>query len=776
VPRPKAGDAAILREAKERFERCKVWETDWRERALFDTKFANGDALNLWQWDTNVRSERGSRPTLSYNQVRQHNLQVINDARQNKAQIKVTPTGGRASYEAAQVFSGIIRRIEYVSKAVDAYSTATYHQVESGIGYVRVETDYVDEKSFELDLFIRRVADPRTVYMDPDAKMYDKSDANFAFVFEDIPRDRYEEEFGEEDNPAPTTALDHSDGWNDKDHVRVAEYWRRNVNNATIHRLSDGTVVRDDEIPDDLREQVEGMITKSREVAEPEIEWFKLAGDKVIDREEWPGRYIPIVPFIGEETVIDGQMDRKGHTRSQIDAQRIYNYWASAAVEQVALQTKTPYVARADAIEGRLEQWASANLKNWSVLVYNGVDEHGNPIPPPAREHPPEMAQAYIQGMTIARQDLMSVTGQYQAELGMPSNERSGIAIQQRQRQGDTATYHYIDNQAKAIRQVGRILIDLIPKVYDTARIVKIMAEDGSDSDVAVVPNAQAAHQHVQPQQQPDGSVAAVPLSPEQAKQAQEDPNQPDPKIIFNPTIGEYDVEADVGPAYGTQRQEAANAFSQIMQQNPQAFQVVGDFWAQNSDFPGADELADRLKRGLPPQYKSGIDPQVQQISQQAQQMHQQAQAFLAKADQEIIALKQENRELQLQLKDKSVSHVIDDYDAETRRLSAVGKIDPHSLQIIVRQMVEDMWQTKLEPMLHAHADIQGQLTQRMAPPQATNGAGNGTGNGAGNGATNGADGGNGNGGGNGAAPPQMAPAVPPAPGMGAGQTPPPMQ
>jgi uncharacterized membrane protein YgcG len=178
----------------------------------------------------------------------------------------------------------------------------------------------------------------------------------------------------------------------------------------------------------------------------------------------------------------------------------------------------------------------------------------------------------------------------------------------------------------------------------------------------------------------------------------------------------------------------------------------------------------------LPPQYKAGPDPQVVQISQQAQQMHQQAQQFLAKADQEIIQLKQENRELKLQLKDKSVSHVIDDYDAETRRLAAVGNIDPHSLQIVVRQLVEDMWQTKLEPMLHAHADIQGQLAARTAPPQPMNGNGVNGGSGPSAGAGNGADGGNGNGGGNGAAAGQMPPAVPPAPAAGAGQTPPPMQ
>lgn len=718
--RPTAGDAEILREAKPRFERCQAWESSWRDRAKFDIKFANGDALNHGQWDSAVRNDRGGRPCLTYNQVRQHNLQVINDARQNKAQIKVTPTGGRASYEAAQVFSGIIRRIEYQSKAVDAYSTAIYHQVESGMGYCRVDTGYVDEHSFDLDLFIKRIADPFTVYIDPDARDYDKADMNFAFVFEDIARDRYEEEYGKDDN-TNSMAFDKTDGWNDRDHVRVAEYWRRNVNNAKIHRLQDGTVVRDDEIPDELRDQIEPLIEKTREVAEPEIEWFKIAGNRIIERREWPGKYIPLVPFIGEETVIDGEMDRKGHTRSQIDAQRIYNYWASAAVEQVALQTKTPYVAVASAVQGHEEQWMTANTKNWSVLIYNGIDENSQPIPPPQRTDPPQMAQAYIQGMTLARQDLMSVTGQYQAELGMPSNERSGIAIQQRQRQGDTATYHYIDNQAKGIRQIGRILLDLIPKIYDVQRVVMTLGEDGSEAKVIVAPDAPEAHQAFG--QGPDGNPAA--LNQGEAQEQMQDPDRPDPSIIFNPNVGLYDVEADVGPSYGTQRQEAANAFSQIMAQNPAAFQIVGDFWATNSDFPGADELADRLKRGLPPQYKADApDPQVMAITQEAKQVQQHASDLLGKADQEIAGLKQQIAALEMQAKDKSGELIIKDYDAETKRLAAVGSIDPMALQLVVRQLVEDMLDTRVEEALYRHADIQGAVAQRMAPPTPDGAAG----------------------------------------------------
>src|SRR4051812_36384525 len=130
-------DKDIWSEAKHRFARCQSWESQARANALNDAKFANGDSYNNWQWPDSVRNVRQDRPCLTQNKVRQHNLHIINDARQHKAAIKVTPVGGHASYEAAQIFAAIIRRIEYQSKAIDAYSTAIYHQVESGMGYVR---------------------------------------------------------------------------------------------------------------------------------------------------------------------------------------------------------------------------------------------------------------------------------------------------------------------------------------------------------------------------------------------------------------------------------------------------------------------------------------------------------------------------------------------------------------------------------------------------------------------------------------------------------------
>jgi hypothetical protein len=716
--RVRAGDAELLREAKARYERCVTWEATARQNALADSKFAAGDSLNLWQWDDSVRNSRGNRPCLTMNKVRQHNLQIVNDARQHKAQIKVTPTGGRATYEAAQVFSGIIRRIEYQSKAVDAYSTAIFHQVESGIGYVRVVTEYADDDSTDQEIFIRRISNPRTVYMDPDAKDYDKADARFAFVFNDIARDQWEAEHGKFDQAAPT-ALDHSDGWNDRDHVREAEYWRRLEDEDTLHALADGSVKRESEMEDGELEQLQPYITKSRDITTSRVEWYHIVGNKVEKRQDWPGKYIPLVPFIGEEIVIENKMDRKGHTRALIDAQRMYNYWSSAAVEQVALQTKAPFVGSKRAIEGVEQEWELANVVNKGVLVYNDVDDTGQPIERPERAHPPEMAQGYIQGMTIARDDMLMVSGQYQAEFGQPSNERSGTAIDARQRQSDNATAHYVDNQAKGIRQVGRIVLDLIPKIYDTARVMKIMAEDGTDSDVHLIPNAPQAHQHVAMTAQ-----GPQPITPGQAQMSDEQDTSPlDVRVIFNPSVGRYDVEADVGPSFGTRRQEAFNAFTQILAQNQAVFPIVGDFWAQNADFPGADELADRLKRGLPPQYKAGPDPQVLQLQQQSQQMMQQAHQLLGQADQEIAQLKQ-------QLANKSQSVLIDDYKAETDRLKAIGSVDPELVKMIARQLWEDMRQTDIMPHMQRHANFEAGVQETMMPPPAngTNGSGQGAG------------------------------------------------
>ena len=667
------GDEAIIKQAKDRFERCEKWEANTRKAFLNDVKFANADSDNGYQWPDKLRQNRDvdQRPNLTINKVRQHNLMITNEAKQNKPSIKFRPTSGEASYKAAQILEGVVRHIEYISKATNAYDRAVKFQVDGGVGYIRVVTDYLDNTSFDQEIFIRGVRDPLTIFLDPDAQEPDKSDSTFGFAFDDMPLDQFKHSYPKFAHLASQAPLGKGDSWLDADHVRVCEYFRLVEKKDKLVALPgpDGIlqVWKKSELPKDIHAAVvDDPNHEARDITYNECEWILIVGNEIADRRTWPGKYIPIVPVIGEETIINGELDRKGHTRNMKDAQRMLNYWSSAAVEQVALQGKSPWIAPAKAIEGYETYWQSANATNHSVLPYNSTDDDGNEIPAPQRARPPEMAQAYIQGLAMAREQIMEVSGQYQSSMGQPSNERSGKAINERQRQGDTATYHFIDNFAVALRHVGVIILDLIPKVYDTERVTKILGEDGKMTDVRISPQAQQAHQI-----QRKGEIE---------------------QVLFNPNIGRYAVEADVGPNYATKRQEAFNAFTQITSQSPDMLHTIGDLLFRNADFPGADQIAERLERMVPPQAKGeGPNPQVVALQQQLTA----AQQLLEKSVGELATAK-------LKMRGKDELREIDVYDALTRRMAVLIKeqINPKQIASMMHDFMLAEKQATLQPTI----------------------------------------------------------------------------
>lgn len=639
-------DDKVVTEAKTRFTRCEAWESHARNMFIEDQKFGHGDSDNQYQWPNAQLTTRelDQRPILTVNKTRVHCLQIINDAKQNKPGIVVEPTTNEASYDAAEVFEDVVRHIEYRSRAQQAYDKATENQVFGGIGYCRVVTDYVDAKSFDQELLIRPVPDPLTVYLDPDAKEADKSDSEFGFVFDDMSREKAERLWPDLKDKFATAPLGAYDGWIGVDHVRVAEYWRRKhtkrklvsiINPETGERI---TAPREDIDPEllELVRKDEQWEFREREADVITVEWFKIAGDTILERGEWLGQYIPIVPCIGEETVIDGQMDRKGHVRYLKDPQRMYNYNTSSSVEQVALQTKTPWSGPAAAFEGYEEYYKSANTQNLAFLPWNHLDENGGTIPEPKRVDPPQMSAAFVRGMEIAQTEMMMASGQYQSSFGQNENATSGKAINERQRQGDNATYHFVDNHAIMIRQLGRILIDSIPRYYDTKRVLKIRGEDGTTKNILLDPNAPAA---VEKQQAEDQQV----------------------NIIFNPNIGLYSVEADVGPSFATRRQEAWNAIIQILTQSPQLIGLIGDLLFKNADFPGADEIAKRLRRMAPKQAlgEDGPDPQ------------------MAATMDQMKAMDAAIQDLNVRLADKTAETNIKAFDALTKRITALGNSGP---------------------------------------------------------------------------------------------------
>lgn len=687
-------DEKIVSEAKKRFGRCEEWESHARNLFVEDMKFAHADSDNMYQWPNQLLTSRElqQRPTLTVNKTRIHCLQIINDAKQNKPGVVVHPTTNEASFEAAQVFEDVIRHIEYRSRAPQAYDKALENAVYGGIGASRVITDYVSAdgtgtNGFDQELLIKGIPDPLTVYFDPDAKEADKSDGEFSFVYDDMPRDKFDREHPDFKDAVSSSSLGSFDAWVGKDHVRVAEYWRKVhkrkkivsvINPETGERVSRD---KDDVQPSILRELKKNPDSDYRERDSDvvTVECYKIAGNEIIERYTWAGKYIPIVPCIGEETVIDGQMDRKGHVRYLKDPQRMYNYNTSAEVEMGALQTKTPWTGPAAAFEGYEGYYEAANVQNVAFLPYKHRDDDGNDIPPPKRVDPPQLSIAFMKGMEVAQNEMMMASGQFQSQMGENENAKSGKAIDARQRQGDNATYHFVDNQAIMVRQIGRILVDMIPKIYDTKRLLRIRGEDGMERNIVIDPQAQ------------------------EAVQKQEDAAKRKVQIIFNPNVGEYSVEADIGPSYATKRQEAWNAIVQILSQNKELIPIVGDLLFQNADFPGADEIARRLRRMAPPKALSD-EPNPQDNQMQA----------------DVQKLTQMVQELNRKLSDKTAETNIKAFEAETGRLKAIGNagpiVTPEQAQPLIQQVVGDMTAGG-DPETFGHQQPQMQPAQPQLPP-----------------------------------------------------------
>ncbi len=669
---PAAEPDKIVQQAQKRFERCEEVENEFWKRFVEDVRFANGDSDNGWQWEDSASQSRKKKgkPCLTINKVRQHCLQIINDAKQNKPSVKTLPVDGTADIQIAKILDGCIRHIEYNSHAEIAYDTATEFAVQGGLGYWRIVTEYAHDGSFDQEIFIRRIKNPRTVRLDPDIQSGDGADAKFAFVFEDMSKEEFEAAYpGETAGEIVFPSEGQGNTWLGKDRIRVAEYFAKGSKTDTLiaHPIK-GTVLLS-KLDEEERKAVDAdKSIKRRPVEQPTITWYKIAGNKVIDEREWPGRYIPIVRVIGEEIDIDGKIERKGHVRPLKDPQRMYNFMSSAQTEFIALQTKTPFVAAAEAIEGYENLWANANHENAAYLPYNSRDENGNEIPRPQREQPPVGAQAYLTAMQTAQQELMMASGQYQENFGQQSNADAGVAIQARQRQGDKATYHFIDNLARAIRFTGRILVDLIPKVYDTARVLRIVGEDGNEQFAKIDPKQQ--HPVV------DGTTG----QPFQADPNAQPSLQQAAQLIYNPSIGRYDVTVEVGPSFETRRQEAFNALSEIIGKNEDLMNKAGDLLFKAADFPMAQDVAERLRRAIPAALL-GDGP-----SPAEQDMHEKM-AHMGEMIEHLSQMLQDERAGRAQ---QEVN--IKGFDAMTKRLAALGQpVDAELVAHLATQTVLQM-------------------------------------------------------------------------------------
>lgn len=647
-------DDKIVQEAKDEFKLDQEWEAEFRNLYLADVKFANGDSDNGWQWPDDLRKDRekNKRPALTVNKVAQYVALITNNARQNKPSINIKPMGQEASYDAAQVLEGLMRHIEYISSAQNIYDEATESQVEGGIGYWRVIQKYLDENSFDQELLIAPVRDALSVLLDRNIKHKDGSDARHAFIFDDLPRKEFERQYPDIDVnevASTSTGLNEFDDWSRDGNIRVAEYYRiLETKDELIHMEDEGGTVAEfkrSEIPEKYRKRFEdgGENVKTREIWNKKLEWYKIAGSKIIDRRELKGKYIPVIRVVGKERVIEGRLERKGHVRGLKDAQRMYNYNTSGQIEYGAMGTKTQWLVATDAVAGNEAAWNNMNRDNAAYVTFKHRDEDGNEIPPPQRIEPPGTVPAFLDGMKIAAAEMEIASGQQSGQQQNPAVERTPRAIDARERSGETSTFHFIDNLAIAIRYTGKVILDLIPHIYDTERVIQILGKDGTQTNVTVKPDAQRAF--------------------EIQKERDEVTD-----VLFNPKVGKYEVESDVGPAYASQREQTWDAFVSLMSSDPAMLNIIGDLGFLAADFPMADKIAERIRRKIKAETPWLLEDQPGPVMAKLNQTIQKQAA-------QIAELLQKLAETKISLKGKSEKRDVDAFRAQTERLHAEGEV-----------------------------------------------------------------------------------------------------
>ena len=669
-------DADILATAKERFTYALDRESHNKSRQKEDIKFAAASPDDPWQWDPYdfKTRETQQRPALTINKMPLHIRQVTNDIRQNRPQVRFRPADDKADVEVANDLNGMVRHIEAHSQADMAYDCCVMGQVTHGEGYIRVLNDYISDDSFDQDIFIRRIDDPFRVHLDPDRLDPVGSDAKWGFIDDDMSDDEFKKQFPDAEPIDWTYASDQTWFTGDK-RVRVVEYFEIEEKSKKLLLWANGaTSFEGDPMPPGV--YMGEVPIKERQSTQCKVIWRKLNGQQILDTKEFPSKYIPIVRAVGNEWKVEGKTYISGIVRNAKDSQRMYNVAQSAIVERVMLAPKAPFVAPFEAVKNHDTIWSTANTEPHAFLPYDHVDESGNPIPAPSRTEPATVETGLSQIAQGAAEDIKAETGQFDASLGQRSNETSGKAILARQREGDTATFHYVDNFAQTVRQLGVIILDMIPRVYDTKRVAKILGEDGEMTTATLDPSLPQAVQKVK---QDDGSIAR----------------------IFNPNVGFYDVYTTTGPSYTTRRVEAAEGMNMMIQANPELWRVIGDQFVKAQDWPGAEDMAERIKTVLLPEVQQSLNKDeaeaeipppvkaaMEQMNETVQKQQVQLQAAfkaLQSADAQLEAAKADKE-------NKEVENFIKAYDAKTKRLQVLGSaMQPEQVQALTMETVRAM-------------------------------------------------------------------------------------
>lgn len=535
-----------------------------RSSMIEDLKFVYSED---GQWDADTKKRREGRPCYTFNRLIGAVNQVIGDQQQARPQLKIRGVDDDSDPELAEVFSGLIRNIEDMSDADSIYDASFKFAVAGGYGAWRIMPEFRSERSFDQEIFIRPIHNPMTVFWDPVSQDPMKRDQNVCAVAVRISKERYEALYGEDKAASLQVSRDHGD-WVTEKEVRIAEYWKRTPRSIEIALMSDGRVIELDKETEKVREELDSSdldvptIVRTRKTKVFEVTWWKVDAVNILEGPiTYSWRHIPVVKLPGRHINIEGKHHTQSMVRHSKDAQRMYNYDRTTMSEAVGNTPRAPYLLTSKMIKGHTKMWKEANASNRPYLLYDADPDApgGMPIRTPS----PDVPQALVALAALDSDDIKATTGHFDASLGERGPQESGEAIRARQLEGDVGSFEFMGNLAKALKFTGEILVDMIPKVYDTERTVRVLGLDGQEDFVKI--NAYD-----------EASEKKLDLS-----------------------AGRYDVSVTIGPSYSTQRREALQQLLEASEIMPLISTIAPDIILKNLDVPGADELEKRIRKTL---------------------------------------------------------------------------------------------------------------------------------------------------------------------------------
>lgn len=593
------GAKELLKQARERWPRARDADQANRRLAVDDIKFAHEPGA---QWEQTIRDERGDRPCYEFNRLRISVKRVINDIRANRPQGKVRAVED-GDKDTSNVMEGLVRNVWSVSDGDSAVDTAAEYQVAGGMGAWRINTRYSTDDAWDQDIVIEALRNPFALWADPNARDPMKRDADFWFLESRISKTSYEAKYGKV--PAvewESSEFDDEDEWEDDDRVRICEYWYKKPYSRTLALLPDGKSVPLEDVPQGMKP------LRTRQVQDNKICMAIISGDKVLEGPiEWAGNKFPFVQIYGEYVVIDGKVKWWGLVRHGKDSQRLHNAMLTNAVETSALAPQSKWWATPAQALGNTADWARAHKENLPYLLANP-----DPQQPgfPQQMNGAQIPAAFVNLAMLTADEIKATNGIYDPSLGAKTNAVSGVAKRSEIAQGEIANFNFSDNIARGIRYTWELLLDLIPKIYDTERSVRVLGTDGAER------------------------YARINTIDPQTGQALNDLSR-----------GKYDVTVTVGPSFSTQRQEAAETYIGLSQANPAVMGVAGDLIFKSLDLPYAEDMAERMRSMLPPQIQQMLQSKEQNsgkpLPPEAQHAIMQAQSAMQMVEQQSQLVQQ---------------------------------------------------------------------------------------------------------------------------------------